>query len=135
MESFRRAGQVPVNAFLVDGTYMFKHYFEGEDVFRRLKRYYNNRQYRFEVPPGEFDAVQAFLDEHGYGLVAIDAVAEFVVVVRQYTTHPDNIFERSVGQRRVDDYHCFLMTDLDAVEEAVDDGANRLLETELENPF
>ena len=59
----------------------------------------------------------------------------FAVVVRQYTAHPDNIFKESVIQRTVEDYHCFLMTDQNAVEGAVDDGATRLTATDLANPF
>jgi antitoxin component HigA of HigAB toxin-antitoxin module len=42
---------------------------KDEDAFAQLKQYYNNRHYRFEVAPEDFDVVRAFLDEHGYGLV------------------------------------------------------------------
>lgn len=133
--AFRRAGHDRVNAFEVGGTYMFKHYFEGEEIFDRLRGYYNNHQYRFEVPAGEFEGVREFLDDHGYGLVVVDATEEFAVVIRQYTAHPDNIFKGSVAQRRVDGYNCFLMVDREAAERAVEEGATRLADTELENPF
>lgn len=135
MAGFRRAGDEPVNAFAVDETYLFKHYFEGDEVFDRLKTYYNNQQYRFEVPPDDLDEIRRFLAEHGYGLVVVDVPEAFVVVVRKYTGHPDNIFKESVIQRSVDGYNCFLMTDQDAVDRAVEAGATRLAETGLENPF
>jgi hypothetical protein len=135
MGAFRRASHEQVNVFEVDELYLFKHYFDGEDVFDRLKRYYNNQQYRFEVPPDEFEDLQAFLAEHGYGLVVVDVLPEFVVVVKKYTDHPENIFKTSVIQRSVDGYNCFLLTDRDAVDRAVDAGATRLPETGLENPF
>ena len=135
MSGFRRASHARVNVFEIDGTYLFKHYFEGEDVFDRLKPYYDNQAYRFEVPPDEFPGLRTFLADNGYGLVVVDAVDEFAVVVRQYTTHPDNIFKESVIQRRVGDYNCFLMTDQEAVEAAVADGATRLPATDLESPF
>lgn len=135
MESFRRAGQERVNVFEVDEAYLFKHYFDGEAVFDRLKRHYNNQQYRFEVPPDEFPAIRSFLGEHGYGLVVVDVLAPFVVVVEQYTAHPENIFKASVIQRSVDGYNCFLLTDRRAVERAVEDGAARLSETDVSNPF
>ena len=77
MVAFRRASQEPVNVFEVDRTYLFKQYFEGEDVFARLTQYYNNQSYRFEVPADDFDSVRAFLDEHGYGLVLVDVPEEF----------------------------------------------------------
>jgi hypothetical protein len=135
MAAFRRAGNEQVNVFEVNNVYLFKHYFEGQEVFARLKPYYNNQQYRFEVPLTEFDGIRAFLDGHGYGLVVVDALDAFVVVVTKYTHHPDNIFKASVIQRSVDDYNCFLMTDQVAVEQAVQDGATRLTDTTLENPF
>ena len=135
MASFRRAGDERVNVFEVDELYLFKHYFDSDEVFDRLKQYYNNQHYRFEVPPDDFEALRSFLGEHGYGLVVVSAIDEFVVVVEKYTSHPENIFKQSVMQRSVDGHNCFLMTDQAAVEQAVHDGATRLTETELSTPF
>jgi len=135
MAEFRRAGDEQVNVFEIDETYLFKHYFDGEEVFDRLKRYYNNQEYRFEVPADAFEDLRSFLAEHGYGLVVIDSVAEFAVVVKKYTQHPENIFKGSVIHRSVDGYNCFLMTDQAAVDRATRDGAIRLTNTDLENPF
>lgn len=135
MAEFRRAGDEQVNVFEVDEWYLFKQYFDGDEVFDRLKQYYNNQHYRFEVPLDDFENLRSFLAEYGYGLVVVDAIEEFVVVVEKYTSHPENIFKQSVMQRSVDGYNCFLMTDQTAVEQAVHDGATRLTETELSNPF
>lgn len=135
MGEFRRAGHERVNVFEVDEFCLFKHYFDSEAVFDRLKQYYNNQQYRFEVPPDEFDDLRSFLEEHGYELVVVDVLEAFVVVVEKYTAHPDNIFKASVIQRTVDGYNCFLLTDRSAVEQAVRDGATRLPETDLPSPF
>ncbi|WP_331232318.1 hypothetical protein [Natronorarus salvus] len=135
MSEFRRAGHEQVNVFSIDDFYLFKHYFDGEEVFARLKGYYNNQQYRFEVPSEEFEAIRSFLADHGYGLVVVDVIEAFVVVVKQYTAHPNNIFKASVIHRAADGYNCFLMTDQKAVEEAVQEGAIRLTNTDLRNPF
>lgn len=135
MVEFRRSDSEPVNVFEVDEMYLFRHYVNGEEVFDRLKQYYNNQQYRFELPPDEFDEIRSFLADHGYELVPIDAVAQFSVVVEKYTAHPENIFKASVAQRSVDDYNCFLMVDQFSVAVAVDDGATRLTNVDLENPF
>jgi hypothetical protein len=135
MAEFRRANHEQVNVFEVDDSYLFKHYFDTEEVFDRLKRYYNGQQYRFEVPPHEFEDLQSFLGEYGYGLVVVDALEAFVVVVNKYTAHPDNIFKSSVIQRSADGYNCFLLTDQTAVERAVQDGATPLTETDISNPF
>jgi len=135
MPEFRRSGRERVNAFQVGERYLFKHYFEGAAVFQRLEEYYNNQQYRFEVPPAEYEEVQSFLSAHGYDLTAVEFPEEFVVVVEKYTAHPENIFKESVMQRSPDGYNCFLVTDRAAVEQAVSDGATRLTEVAVENPF
>ena len=135
MASYHRASHERVNVFVVDETYLFKHYFDGEEVFDRLRQYYNNQQYRFEVPPEAFEDLQEFLAEHGYGLVVVDPLEEFAVVVRKYTAHPEGIFKQSVIQRSVNGHNCFLLTDRDAVRQAVVDGATRLTKPEFENPF
>jgi len=124
-----------VNVFEVDETYLFKHYFDGDDVFGRLRQFYNQHQYRFEVPPDEFDDLRAFLADHGYELVVAEPIAKYVVVVEQYTAHPESIFEDSVIQRTSDQYNCFLLTDQYAVAGAVAEGATRLSDTDLSNPF
>lgn len=135
MVGFHRAGREPVNVFEVDGQFLFRHYFSGEEVFDRLKRYYNGHQYRFEVPASDLDAVREFLADHGYDLVDVETPGEFVVVVRQYTAHPENIFKDSVIQRGREGHNFFLLTDRDAVEQAVDEGARRLSETGFDDPF
>jgi hypothetical protein len=134
---FQRAGHERINAFAIDDYYLFAHYFEGDEVFARLGRYYNNQQYRFEVPARDFKSIQSFVAKHDYALVAVDeaSIPEFVVAVRKYTAHPDNIFKASVIHRASEKYNCFLMTDQDAVEQAVEAGALRLTQTTLGNPF
>jgi len=135
MSEFRRASEERVNAFEVDERYLFKHYFEGDDVFDRLREYYEHSQYRFAVPPAAFPEVRSFLAEHGYALVLPEDPDAYVVVVRAYTDHPENVFKRSVAQRSRPDWNFFLMTDRDAVDAMVEAGATRLAETDLANPF
>lgn len=135
MAGFRRATEEVVHVFEVDGRYLFKQYFDDEAVFARLREFYDQQHYRFDVPPQRFDDVRDVLGEHGYGLVEVDPLDEFVVVVRQYTAHPDDIFKSAVCQRRKDRFNFFVLTDLDAVERATAGGATRLAETDLEHPF
>lgn len=135
MAGFHRASNRRVNVFEVDDRYLFKHYFDDETVFNLLKPYYNNQQYRFEVPLNEYTALSSQLSEFGYGLVVVETVEPFVVVVRKYTAHPDNIFKASVIQRLVEDYNCFLLTDQESVDHAVEDEATSLDATDLPNPF
>lgn len=135
MTAFRRASHERVNAFFVDGMYLFKNYFQEQEIFDRLKQYYNNQHYRFEVPADDFDDVRDLLADHGYGLVHVETLSEFVVVVKKYTKHPEDIFKKSVMQRSADGYNCFLMTDQEAVERAIQEEAIGLMETDIKNPF
>lgn len=115
-----------VNAFPINNTVLFKYYFEGDDVFARLKLYYNANQYRFEVPVGEFDSLRRYLLDHGYELTVVERPEEFYVAVPQYSEHPDGIFKQSVRHERAGNYHCFLMTDRESVDAMVVRGAERL---------
>jgi hypothetical protein len=135
MSAFRPAGTERVNVFPIGDNYLFKHYFDRDKAFSLLKDYYNNKEYRFEVPAEEFDPLRDSLLEYGYGLVVVDAIAEFEVVVKRYRSHPDNIFEDSVIMQIVDGYNCFLLTDQEAVDRAVKQGAIRLVESEFTSPF
>lgn len=121
----------PVNAFPIDGSVLFKQYFDGEDVFDRLEPYYNGSQYRFEVPVDEFDSIRRFLRTHRYDVAVVDRPSEYYVVVPQYAAHPENIFKASVYHESVTGYSCFLEMDLVAVESAVAQGARRLSATSL----
>jgi hypothetical protein len=124
-------GRPRVNAFNVEGAYLFRHYFDGDAVFARLRRYYEPDQYRFAVPASEFDGVRRFLDGHGYRLEPVSALDPYVVLVRKYTAHPENIFKQSVLQRSHGDYTLFLLTDRTAVDRAVEEGAVRLADSPI----
>lgn len=124
-----------VAVFLIDERYMFKHYFNDGYVFNRLKEYYNNKQYRFEIPKNEYDSTRSFLQDRGYNLVLVDDMREYIIVVKKYTSPPENIFKDSIIQRSVGEYHCFLMKDANSVQQAPKNKAVKLPQTNLENPF
>lgn len=132
MGAFHRAGRERVNVFPVGERYLFKYYFEETEVFSRISRYYDQYEYRFDVPDARFKYVKSFLADAGYDLVVVTDVSPFVVVKRKFTTHPDILFEQSVIHESVDNFNCFVMTDREAVDAAVDQGARYLRETGLE---
>jgi hypothetical protein len=121
-----------INAFEVDGTYLFKHYFDQDDVFTELRRYYNESEYRFEVPADALTEVQAFLEDCFVELAVVDDVEPFCVVKRKYTDHPDILFKASILERPQQDYNVFLMKDQLSVEQAVNNGARRITETDID---
>jgi hypothetical protein len=131
MAAFHQAGRTRINAFQLGEVYLFRHYFEDDDVFDQLKRYYSVYDYRFEVPESRFGRVQRLLDEHGYALAKVPDPEPFAVVKRKYTEHPTVLFRGSVFHRSLDQFNCFVMKDREAVDDAVSQGARRLSETEL----
>ncbi len=132
MAAFHQAGRTRINAFHVGEAYLFRHYFEDDDVFDDLRRYYSSYDYRFEVPESRFGRVERVLDEHGYALAKVPDPEPFAVVKRKYTDHPKVLFKKSVFHRSLGRFNCFVMTDQGAVDEAVEAGARRLSETDLD---
>jgi hypothetical protein len=65
----------------------------------------------------------------------VDASAEFCVVYPKYTDHPDVLFKTAVLQRSKRDKHLFLLKDQLSVEQAVNNGATRLADTDLDTRF
>lgn len=122
----------PVNVFRVGDRYLFRHFFDGDDVFARLKPFYESQEYRFAVPASRFDQVRAFLADRGYDLRVVDDPGAFAVACRKYRSHPGNVFKASVLQRSAGDYTVFVLRDRDSVETAVRQGASRLSEVGLE---
>jgi hypothetical protein len=57
---------------------------------------------------------------------------QFCVVYPKYSDHPDVLFKASVLQRSTGDHHVFLMEEQLSVEQAVNNGATRLVETDEE---
>lgn len=126
-----------INVFEVEGQYLLKHYFEDSNIYGEMKPYYNNQQYRFEISEANIEDVLTFLSQEGFEMVVIDStdLEEFIVAVRKYRDHPDNIFKESVMQRSTKNYHCFLMKDRGAVKSAVKGGGAPLEPMDIENPF
>lgn len=114
----------------VGDAIVFKAYFDHTDLFEALREYYDGEHYRFEVPPGEFPAVRDGLEEFGYEPVVVEDLEAFCVVKDQYTPHAE-ILKRSVIQWSRDGYNFFLMRDPQAVEYAVERGAQRVADTNL----
>ncbi len=115
--------------FSLDDEYLFRHYFERQDVFRDLSEYYNSEQYRFEVPEEEFETVEQRLREVYYELRVVDP-ERYCVVVEKYDKHAA-ILRDSVANWERRGHRFFLMKDDLAVEKAVDRGATPLSETEF----
>jgi hypothetical protein len=120
----------PLYVFEIDGEYLFNHYFHQSDMFSELRTYYNDDEYRFEIPEDDFPRVLELLEENHYKPIRVDDIEEFAVVKEQYTEHKD-ILRNSVIHWGRDRYNFFVMESPKSVEEAVEQGASRLEETDL----
>ncbi len=120
----------PIYVFKIDGEYLFSHYFHQTDIFSELSEYYNDDEYRFEIPEDDFPRVLELLEENHYKPIRVDDIEEFAVVKEQYTKHKD-ILHNSVIHWSRDGYNFFVMQTPQAVERAVEHGATRLEEIEL----
>ncbi len=120
----------PIYVFDIDGEYILSHHFHRSDIFSDLQMYYNDDEYRFEIPEGEFPRVLELLEQNHYNPIQVDDIEEFAVVKEQYTEHRE-ILRNSVIHWRRDGYNFFVMESPHAAEEAIERGATRLEETEL----
>lgn len=115
-----------VNAFPMGDIVLIRHYFESEGVFALLSPYYNEREFRFEVPRTEFESVREAASARGTELTPIEDATAFAVVVKKYREHPETVFSESVAQFSADGYNVFVMKNSEAVDTAVDEGAIHL---------
>lgn len=120
----------PIFVFEIDDTYLFKHYFDRQDLFSELNEYYDEEAYRFEVPKADFDTVRDLLEDNYFEPTIVESVEAFSVVKEQYTKHAD-ILRNSVMYWTRDGYHFFVMQDPLAVDQAVEQGATRLEDSDL----
>ena len=121
----------PVHVFVLDRAYVFKRYFELNELFDELRDFYDADEYRFEVPEREWEDVTATLREYHYEPTVVEDVEDFVVVKEQYTKHAE-ILKHSVANWTRREYNFFLMKDPLSVERAVQEqGATLASETDL----
>ena len=128
------ADTTEIIAFEVEDAdlYIFSQYFDQEEVFDELREWYDSEQYRFEVPTDEMDRVESFLGEYFYDLtrVAPDDIKPFCVVKKKYTDHADilrnSVYHTSRGSNTV-----FVMQDRLSAEQAVEQGAIPLADTDV----
>ena len=121
----------PVYVFVLDRQYVFKRYFELNELFDELRDFYDPDEYRFEVPERDWRDVAATLREYGYEPEVVENAEEFVVVKEQYTKHAE-ILKHSVANWTRRGHNFFLMKDPLSVERAVQEqGATLAGETDL----
>ncbi|MFB6299360.1 MAG: hypothetical protein ABEH65_03795 [Halobacteriales archaeon] len=120
----------PINVFKIDDQYLFTHYFDRTDLFDQLRPYYNDEEYRFEVPADDFETVRTHLTEEYFDPRVIEDPEPYCVVKEMYTEHAA-ILRDSVAHWERAGHLFFLMKDELAVKEALEQGATHISETDF----
>jgi hypothetical protein len=120
----------PIYVFELEDLYLFKFYFDRRDIFSELQEYYTDEDYRFEVPKAAFSEVQELPESNYYEPVTVDDPAGFAVVKEQYTEHAE-ILRNAVMHWTREGHHFFVMQDPLSVDQAVEQGATRLENTDF----
>lgn len=120
-----------INLFRLRDTYVFNHYFKGEEIFSELRDFYNRNEYRFEVKEDELEKVQEILEENFYETNIVKDLEPYFVVKEKYTKH-SNILKSSVLNITRGNYHIFLMKDKLSEEQAIEEGAEKLEDIDME---
>lgn len=121
-----------INVFNLGDFYVFKHYFELDEAFSVVRKYYNRDEYRFEVPKEALDEVRDRLADYFYELRLVDEIEEYCVAQRKYSDHPKILFRNAVDVRSRGEYNIFVMKDELGVEQALMRGAQRVTESDSE---
>lgn len=122
--------QEEITAFEFGQSYLFKQYFDKDDLFQQLKQYYNSDKYRFEVPEGDLSVVKQILDSFFYELKIADELLDYCVVQDKEVDSSD-ILRNSVANQRREDYEIYLMKDEISVRQAIEKGASLPEKTDL----
>lgn len=122
--------QEEITTFEFDQIYLFKQYFDKNDLFQQLEEYYNSDKYRFEVAEDEVPTVRQILDNFFYELEITNQPMEYCVVQRKDEDSSD-ILRNSVANQRRKGYNIFLMKDKISVKQTVEDGASVPEKTDL----
>lgn len=121
-----------INAFDFGETYLFTAYFDENQLFNKLEKYYNSDKYRFEIPEEELEQVQQVLDNFFYELVVQNSPEEYCIVLDKDRT-PASILKSSVVRKQRRNREVFVMKDKTSLRQAVEQGATPLEESEISN--
>lgn len=122
--------QDEITAFEFGQMYLFKQYFDKDDLFQQLESYYNSDKYRFEIPEEEILKVKQILDSFFYKLEIADEPEKYCVVQDKEVDSSDILRNSVVNQRR-GDYEIHLMKDETSVRQAIEKDASLPEKTDL----
>lgn len=111
-----------ITAFDTGDTYIFKTYFDENQLFEQLETYYNENKYRFQIPHEDLGEVRQLLDEYYYELSVTANPEDYSVVVSK-ETGSRNILRNSVMRKHRRQHEILVMKDKISKEQAIEQGA------------
>ncbi len=119
-----------INLFKAGNRWIFKYYFEDQEIFRELAEYYDKNGYRFVFKTlGERNKALKILERKGFEIALIENARGYVVKLGRYSRYAP-LLKNSVAHIETPEWRIFLMKDLAAVEEALRLGA-KLVEVDV----
>jgi hypothetical protein len=118
-----------ITVFDIGDRYIFKTYFDEDQLFKRLEKYYNNDKYRFEIPEGDLKEVRQVLDEYYYELDVEDSVEDYCVVVDRKSKSA-NTLRNLVMRKHKGEHEILVMKDKLSKRQALEKSAVALEKSE-----
>lgn len=118
-----------ITAFEMDGAFLFKEYFEQDELFDQLRKYYKSDKYRFEIPEEEFKEVRQILEDSYYDLSVADNLENYCVVADE-NSNTTELLKNSIMRTRRGGQEVYVMKDRLSVKQAIERGATELAEPE-----
>jgi len=118
-----------INVFKIGKRYCFKYYFANRQIFTELSPYYNKEKYRFECgTAGERNKIIKYLWKVGFDVTIVEDLHEYIIKIDRMKPYvsilKDSIEQAEIGRDRI-----FLMKDMNSVEYAIKQGAERYTDT------
>jgi hypothetical protein len=112
-----------ITMFKVGKHWVFKHYFDDKELFKELADHYDKDNYRFEYKTvGERNKALKLLELRGFDFDLVENLRGYVVKLDRRSKYGP-VLKNPVAHVESSEWRVFLMNDLAAVEEALQQGA------------
>lgn len=111
--------------------WLFKYFFEDKQIFQELADYYDKDGYRFVLrTPGERNLMAKLLSRRGFTVTVLENSRGYVVKLSRKSRY-SWLLKNSLAQIETPEWRIFLMKDMEAVREALRQGA-KMVEVDVQ---
>ena len=121
-----------ITAFEIGDTYIFKKYFDEDQLFKQMETNYNEDKYRFEIPESDLKQVRQTLDKYYYELEVADSINDYCVVVDKKSKSA-NTLRNSVMRKHRGQHEILIMKNKLSKEQSLEKDAVSLQKSEVAN--